>query len=105
MMLFNDEAASDMILNNYKNLSFGQQKLDDFGTVIQLLVNTKSIETFKKGVDVILQFRDQIPGNYKDQFVPYIEGTLSQVQKAKASRGEKEQAEYLLQKLNTKKAY
>lgn len=105
MLLFNDESASDLILNNYKSLSFGQQKLDDFGSVVQLMVNTKSIETFKKGVDIVLQFRDQIPGNYKAQFVPYIEGTLSQVQKAKASRGEKEQADYLLQKLNEKKPF
>jgi aminopeptidase N len=105
MLLFNDESASDLILNNYKSLSFGQQKLDDFGSVVQLMVNTKSGETFKKGVDIILQFRDQIPGNYKAQFVPYIEGTLSQVQKAKASRGEKEQADYLLQKLNEKKPF
>lgn len=99
MTLFHDESAADLILNNYKSLAFGQQKLDDFGTTLQFMAGIQSSETFKKGVDILLEFRDQIPGNYKDQLVPYIEGSLANLQKAKAARGQKEQADYLQMKL------
>ncbi|HVG14133.1 MAG TPA: hypothetical protein VM935_04200, partial [Chitinophagaceae bacterium] len=104
MMLFNDESASDLILNSYKSLPFGQQKLDDFGSVVQLLVNTRSDETFKKGVDIIIELRDQIPGNYKDQIVPYVEGTLKQLQKAKTAAAKTEQSRYIESRLSEKKS-
>ena len=105
MTLFHDESAADLILNNYKSLSFGQQKLDDFGTILQFLAGVQSTETFKRGIDIVMEFRDQIPGNYKDQLVPYIEGSLANLQKAKAMRGQKEQADYLQMKLTDKKSF
>lgn len=99
MTLFKDESAADLILNNYRSLSFGQQKLDDFATVVQFLAGVQSLETFKKGTDILIELRDQIPGNYKSQLVPYIEGTLTNLQKAKAAKGQKDQADYLQMKL------
>ena len=105
MTLFHDESAADLILTNYKELAFGQQKLDNFATILQFLAGVQSTEIFKKGVDILIQFRDQVPDNYKDQLLPYIEGSMANLQKAKAMRGQKEQADYLLQKLSSKKGF
>jgi aminopeptidase N len=100
MTLFKDESAADLILNYYQSLSFGQQKFDDLPTILQFLSAVQSLETFKKGVDAVLEFRDQVPGTYKDQLTPYIEGSLSNLAKAKAANGQNEHADYIQMKLS-----
>ncbi|HZF64034.1 MAG TPA: hypothetical protein VEZ55_06115, partial [Chitinophagaceae bacterium] len=97
--LFGDESAADLILTNYQSLSFGQQKLDEFATMVQFLAAVKSNETFKRGIDIMVETRDQIPAAYKDQLVPYIEGTLVNLARAKTSRGLTEQGQYIEKKL------
>ncbi len=58
---------------------------------------------FKKGVDMIVSFRDTIPKQYRQQIDPFFNGMiLNGIASYKQSKGMTEQADYVKSKLPAK---
>ena len=56
-----------------------------------LLMKTKDADKFKRGIDIIVAFRESIPGQYRTQTDPYFNGkVLGEILKAKKQKGENE---------------
>ena len=91
----NDETGTDIVINYFSSLAFGQEKLNTLQAIGFALSRTKSLDNLKKGVQALIDFRNSIPGNYKEQFGPIVPNILQQLQQAKQAAGLKEQADYL----------
>jgi aminopeptidase N len=60
----------------------------------QLLIKTKDPVKFKKGIDLIVEFREAIPQGYRVQTDPYFNFKIfGDILKAKKQKGETELAE------------
>ena len=56
-----------------------------------LLIKTKDAENFKRGIDIIVAFRESIPEQYRTQTDPYFNvKVLGEILKAKKQKGENE---------------
>jgi aminopeptidase N len=91
----NDETGTDIIINYFSSLAFGQEKLNSLQGIAFALSRTKSLDNLKKGVQALIEFRNSIPANYKEQFGPIVPNILQQLQQAKQTAGLKDQADYL----------
>jgi aminopeptidase N len=100
-VLFNysGETDFDSLLIRFKNLPVG----DKFVVLQQfagMLKRTKNTDNFKKGIDIIVSFRDTIPSQYRQQTDPYLNGMiLNGIASSKQTKGMTEQAEYVKSKL------
>jgi aminopeptidase N len=77
------EADFDFIARRFDDAILGQSKfeiLDPFSTYLSKLKNLSSV---KKGVDMILKFRNAIPENYRNFTDPVFKQMLDKVAKAK----------------------
>ena len=99
MILFGDESSAEMILKNFESMPVSQEKLEALQPMAQFLVKTSSQETLQRGVNAIIDLKDQIPAAYKEQIAPIMDTILRNIQKAKVSAGQKEQADYIEKKL------
>jgi aminopeptidase N len=71
--------------------------LQPFANYLKRIRNT---DNFKKGIDMIVRFRDSIPIEYAGQFKSYFNGMiLNGIASAKQSMGLTDQAEYVRTKL------
>ena len=66
----------DMIANNFAQLPFSDAKFEALQPFAQYLGKVVNIEKFKKGVDLIVAFRDAIPANYQSQTTPFINNVV-----------------------------
>jgi aminopeptidase N len=105
------EEDFDVIYGHFKNLPFGQQKLEALQPFAQYLAKVNSTDNFKKGVDEIVKFREGIPAAYKDQIVPYINNVVmggivsKKTTSLKAANGAEiqKQIDYIKQQIAPKK--
>jgi aminopeptidase N len=90
----------DALAMRFNSLPFGMAKfqiLQPFANFISRVNNTVN---FKKGIDMIVSFRDTIPEQYQDQVLPYINGMiLGGIASIKQKEGKSEQADYVTSKL------
>ncbi|MEI6948848.1 M1 family metallopeptidase [Paraflavisolibacter sp. H34] len=103
MVAAGDESSAGLILGNFEAMPFGQEKFDALKPLVTFLVKVKSLETFKRGVNDILQFKEQVPETYKEQLAPVLDTLLRNIQKAKDNSGQKDQGDYIEQSLKEKK--
>jgi aminopeptidase N len=99
-----DEAGTNIIINYFSGLAFGQEKLNALQSIAFALSRTKSLESLKTGVQSLIDFRNSIPGNYKVEFGPIVPNILQSLQKAKQST-QKDQADYLQKVLGDLKPF
>ncbi len=90
-----DESAADMILGNFEQMPLNQAKADLMQPLFEFIAKVKSVETFKRGVNDITGFVQNIPEAYRGQFSTFVETTLKSIQKSKQATGQKEQADYI----------
>ena len=90
-----DETGTEIITDYFKSLPFGQEKLNSLQSIAFALSKTKLLQNLQKGVEALMEFRDNIPANYKDQFGPIVPNILQGLQKAKDAAGQKDHSEYL----------
>src|SRR5215203_3077405 len=90
-----DETGSEIITDYFRSLPFGQEKLNSLQSIAFALSKTKSLENLQKGVEALMEFKDDIPASYKEQFGPIVPNILQGLQKAKDTGGQKDQSEYL----------
>jgi aminopeptidase N len=102
MIMYGDESASNVILENFENMPLSQAKFEALQPLSQFLTRVKTLETFKRGINAIDAFHMEIPQAYRSQVTPAIEGLLKMLQKTKMEAGNKEMAEYIDTKLNKK---
>ncbi len=102
-----DESMFDKVLGDFTKLSL-QSRFGAVGSLSTYLGAIKNTEKFKKGVDELVSFRDNIPAAIKPQTDPYLNGQVLKgilVQKdaaLKASPNDsalKEQVDYIKSKL------
>ena len=93
------DSAAGIVLDYFESLPFGQEKFHELGPIIKLLGSVKSIDIFKRAVDDIIGFENALPDNYKPQVNPVLNNMLRNIQQGKASRGDKEAADYINAKL------
>ncbi len=97
---YGSEADFDYVSNQYASLPLSQAKFQATMSFATLLGKVKDTEKVKKGVDLIVKFREAIPHQFRIQTDGPINGMiLSGLMAAKEAAGLKEQADYIKSQL------
>lgn len=99
LIRFGDESSADIILGNFEKMPTTQTKFEAVAAMAQFLTKVSSFDQFKRGVDAIASFYDQIPSAFRDQVTSFFEGQYRIIQKAKTDQGQKQHADYVGGKL------
>ncbi len=95
-----DINSFDIIAGNFEKTNDLQDKLDLLPGFAALLINIRDMDQFKKGIDIIVKFRDGFPGKQHDEIAADINNNiLKVVEQLKETAGIKEQADYIKSKL------
>jgi aminopeptidase N len=92
---YGDVSVFDFVANTYGKLNIqSPEKFEMTMPFAQLLIKTTDPIKFKKGIDLIVEFREAIPQGYRAQTDPYFNfKILGDIIKAKKQKGENELAE------------
>jgi aminopeptidase N len=92
---YGDEQMFDFVANTYAKLNIqSSEKFEMTAPFAQLLIKTTDPIKFKKGIDLIVEFREAIPQGYRSQTDPYFNfKILGDIIKAKKQKGETELVE------------
>lgn len=87
---YGDENVFEFVAKKYESLNIqSEEKFYMTQPFADLLIKTSDAEKFKKGIDLIVGFRDAIPEGYKTQTNPYFNiKILGEILKAKKQKGE-----------------
>jgi aminopeptidase N len=100
LFTYADETDFDRLAARFENLSQGNSRfrvLIPFGNYLK---RVKDKTNFTKGVDLIVQFRDALPQQMRQQFGNYLnEMVFKPITAAKQSAGMTEQADYVKSKI------
>ena len=97
---YSDESEFDNLAGKFVKLSFGNAKFMILRPFSDFLKRVKNPDNFKKGIDLIVNFRDTIPSQYKQQVLPYLNGMiLNGIASSKQTQGMAAQADYVRSKL------
>lgn len=94
LMISGDPAVVDKLITTFDKMPFSQSKFNLVQPFTQMLMKVDDDGNFRKGVDMIIAFRDQIPADYG--LAPYINNLLNAVA---ASKQNKDQVEYIRSKV------
>jgi aminopeptidase N len=102
------EEDFDVIAGSFAKLPVSQEKMDALQPFAEYLSKLNNTEKVKKGVDMVVEFRDAIPAAYKAQIVPMINKLVLQgIAKKKAAAANsadlQEQIQYINSKIEEKK--
>ena len=89
---YGDEQVFDFVAATYAKLNIqSSDKFEMTAPFAQLLIKTTDPFKFKKGIDLIVEFREAIPQGYRAQSDPYFNfKILGDIIKAKKQKGETE---------------
>ena len=87
---YGDEQVFDFVADNYAKLNIqSADKFEMTAPFAQLLIKTTDPVKFKKGIDLIVEFREAIPQGYRAQSDPYFNFKIfGDILKAKKQKGE-----------------
>jgi aminopeptidase N len=94
-----DESSFDVISDNFDKMQVGQEKFMFVKPYAELISRIKNTDQVKKGIDLIVKFREAIPQAYHTQTDPFINSALSGIANRKDAAGLKEQANYIKTKI------
>jgi aminopeptidase N len=99
LMATGDVSGFDMIAKTFDNMPISQSKFNLIQPLSQMLIKMDDTEKVKKGVDLIVEFRDAIPAEYG--IAPYINNLLNNIVAKKSAAGgnSQEQIEYIKGKI------
>jgi aminopeptidase N len=101
LYMYADESEFDVLAAKFDDLPFGNNKFSLLQPFANYLKRIKDPEKFRKGIDMIISFRDTIPTQYAQQILPYFNGMiLNGIASAKQSAGMTDMAEYVKSKMN-----
>lgn len=99
LVKYGDETAYDFIASSFEQMPLSQEKFQSLQTFAEILAKVTDETKFKKGVDLIVAFRDAIPGSVKSQTDPYINNIiLKGIADKKTKAGAIALAEYVTSK-------
>lgn len=100
MLTYGDETAFDFIASSFKEMPLSQEKFNSVVTLAEVLEKVTDLAKFKTGIDLIIEFRDQIPQQERSQTDPIINNyVLKGLALKKKNTGAKEMADYINLKL------
>lgn len=103
LFMYSGENDFDKLADRFNELPFGNEKFSQVQSFATLLKRTNDMTHFKKGIDIIVNFRDTIPKQYRQQTDPFFNAILlNGIAIAKQSKGNTEQADYAKSKLPVK---
>jgi aminopeptidase N len=101
-----DESNFDAISDNFENMQVGQAKFNFSMAYASMLGKVSNTEKLKHGVDLLIQFKEAIPGAYRGQTDPVFDNMLRGVAKKRQAAGSQDQADYINSRLaNEKKGF
>jgi aminopeptidase N len=100
LFTYSSENDFDSLAALFDKLPFGNAKFTVLQPFANFLKRVKNPTYFKKGIDMIVSFRDTIPIQYRQMIAPYLNGMiLNGIASSKQSKGMTEQADYVKSKL------
>lgn len=100
-----DESQFDSLAMRFDRLPLGNRKFMLMQPLANYLKKVKNDGNFRKGIDIIVSFRDIIPEEFGQQLKFYINNMiLGSISSAKEKAGMAEQAAYVKSKLPVKKS-
>ncbi len=103
LYLYATEDEFDSLAERFDRLPFGNEKFRLLQPFSNFLKRINDTGNFRKGIDLIVKFRDTIPEAYAAQIRPYFDGIiLSGIAAEKQSKGMTGQAEYVKSKIAVK---
>jgi aminopeptidase N len=106
LIKFGDEEAFDVIAGNFDDLPLGQAKFEKLQPFANFLAKVKDPVKFKKGVDMIVEFREAVPQAFRGQTDPFINNViLKGLAGKKKSAGATELEDYVNSKLAAGKGF
>ncbi|MEJ7737140.1 MAG: M1 family metallopeptidase [Chitinophagaceae bacterium] len=104
------EEDFDIIARNFKRLPLGQEKIEALPVFSEYVARVNDIEKFKKGVDLIIDFKNDVPAAQQTEANPFFEMFLKGImtKKLAALKGSnagdvQQQIDYLKAKMEGKK--
>ena len=93
----------DSLATRFDNLPVGNKKFNLLQPFANYLKKVKNPDNFRKGIDMIVSFRDTIPRQYRQQILSYFNGMiLNGIASSKEKFGLTEQSEYVKSKIAVK---
>ena len=90
------ESDFDSLAARFDKMPFGNSKFSIMQPFANYLKKVKNMENFKKGIDMIVSFRESIPEQYRQQVIFYFNNIiLNGIASSKEKAGMTEQAEYV----------
>ncbi|HMH22358.1 MAG TPA: M1 family metallopeptidase [Puia sp.] len=107
LIRFGDESSFDVITDNFDKMPLGQTKFQFIGPYSELISKVKNTDKVKRGVDLIVKFREAVPQAFRNQTDGFINGSLNGIVAKKQAAGLQDQADYIKSKLpgDTKKGF
>jgi aminopeptidase N len=103
LIRYGDESAYDVVVKNFTDLPLGQEKFEMLQPFADFLSKVKDPEKLKKGVDLIVEFREEVPQAFRGQTDPFINNLiLKGLASKKTAAGLKDQADYINSKIDKK---
>lgn len=100
LMASGDESGFDMIASTFEAMPVSQSKFNLIQPLTIFIVKSKDTEKVKRGVDLIVKFRDAFPATHG--IVPYLNNLMSNIAKKKQESTDssaKEQVAYIQDKV------
>jgi aminopeptidase N len=96
---YGDESSIDLVTANFAKMPLSQAKFQFIQPYADMLGKVSNTEKVKKGIDLIVKFRDAIPKAVRNQTDPFINNILTGVATKKQASGQQEQADYIKSKV------
>jgi aminopeptidase N len=97
---YGDESAFEFVTDNFAKMPLSQAKFAAITPLVDFLSKVNDLEKFKKGVELIVAFRDEIPESARSRTDPFINGVaLKGLADKKDAAGAKAMADYVKSKI------
>ena len=100
---YTDESKFDSIATKFASLPVNNTKFNMLNSFAAFLSRVKNTENLKKGIDMIVNFRDSIPQAFRTNTDPFINDALNRIKERQETKGFKEHAEYIKTKIPANK--
>ncbi|MGD0341426.1 MAG: M1 family aminopeptidase [Bacteroidales bacterium] len=103
LYMYAGESDFDSLAVRFDRMPFGDNKFNIMQPFASYLKKIKNTDNFKKGVDMIVSFRESVPEQYRQQVLFYFNNIiLNGIATSKEKTGLTEQAEYVKSKITEK---
>ena len=103
LYMYASENDFESLAGRFDRAPFGNKKFTLLQPFSNYLKKVKNTDNFKKGIDMIVSFRDSIPEQSRQQLIPYFNvSILNNIATSKQKAGMIEQAEYVKSKIAEK---